>query len=172
MFIVSHLLRLGYNAAPLPIDTGVDLLAHWTTRSGESRVAQFQVKTTRSRRLSFSVTKKRLERWWSEGVNLIVVFWYDPTSPFSVVLPPSLLYMLTTGGYKYPTAPIVVGKTGARIVIGSQGPRMSFVRNRQNDVSAMVDRFDRLEATDGDPNFQPSYASFVSDGKRVIEIDP
>ena len=73
-YVASHLLRLGYNAVPLPIDSGVDLLAHWTTERGDSRVAQFQVKSTERRRMMFRLTAKQLERWWDEGINLVAVF--------------------------------------------------------------------------------------------------
>jgi hypothetical protein len=165
------LLRLGYNAMPLPVDTGVDLLAHWTTRSGESRVAQFQVKATERRRLTFRLTEKQLNRWWDELVNLIVVFWYEPTAPFCVVLPPSLCRMLTSGGFNDPRAPIRVVDTLTTIVLGSPGPKRVYIGNRHNDISRMVNRFDRIEATDDDSLHLPPYASWGSDGRALVDLD-
>ena len=170
-FVASHLLRLGYNAVPLPIDTGVDLLAHWTTKSGESRVAQFQVKTTQARRIAFRLTRAQLTRWWSEGINLAVVFWYDSAAPFTVVVPPSLSYMLTSGGHRDPRAPIRVGDL-ATLVFGSQGPNRAFVGNRRNDVSRMINRFDRIEATDEDYLHIRPYVSWSGDEKALLQFEP
>jgi hypothetical protein len=169
--VAGHLLRLGYNAMPLPVDTGVDLLAHWTTRSGDSRVAQFQVKSTERRRLTFRLTEKQLNRWWAEMINLVVVFWYEATAPFCVVLPPSLCYMLTSGGYKDRRAPIRVAETLTTIVVASPGPQRVYIGNRHNDISRMVNRFDRIEATDDDPLHIPRYACWASDGMALVQLD-
>jgi hypothetical protein len=170
-FVASHLLRLGYNATPLPIDMGVDLLAHWTTKSGESRVAQFQVKTTQQKRISFRLRKRQLERLWAEGINLVVVFWYEPASPFALVIPPSLSYMLTSGGHKDSRAPIRVGANGAILVFGSSGARRAHTRNRYHDLSAMIDRFDRIEATDEDYSVIRPYADWSTHDKALVEFD-
>ena len=91
-FVAAQLLRMGYNTSPLPVDTGVDLPAHWTTKSGESRVALLQVKSTAATRTTIRLNKTQLDRITGQGVNLIVVFWSDPQRPFALVLPPALSY--------------------------------------------------------------------------------
>jgi len=171
-FVAAQLLRMGYNTSPLPVNTGVDLLAHWTTKSGESRVFLLQVKSTALRRTTVRLNKTQLDRITAQGVNLVVVFWYDPHRPFAVVLPPALFNMLTSGGFNSPAAPIRSRPDGAAIVLMAHTQEHVFIRNRRTDVALMVNRFDRLAATDDDHHEIPDYAAWTSDVEGVLRILP
>jgi hypothetical protein len=80
--------------------------------------------------------------------------------------------MLTSGGYEDQRAPIRKTEAGATIVVASPGLRRAYIRNRHQDLSAMIDRYDRIEATDEDPYHIRSYANWSYDEKRMIHIDP
>jgi hypothetical protein len=171
-FVAAQLLRMGYNTIPLPVDTGVDLLAHWTTKSGDSRVALLQVKSTASWRTTIRLNKTQLDRITGQGVNLVVVFWGDPQRPFALVLPPALFYMLTSGGFKSPAAPIRNRPDGAVIVFAARSGEHVFIRNSRTDLGPMVNRFDRLAATDEDPHAIPDYAEWTSNDDGLLRIIP
>lgn len=171
-FVAAQLLRMGYNTNPLPVDTGVDLLAHWVTKNRDSRVALLQVKSTASRRTTIRLNKTQLDRITGQGINLVVVFWGDPQRPFALVLPPALFYMLTSGGFKSPAAPIRTRFDGATIVFTAQSQEHVFIRNVRTDLGPMVNRFDRLAATDEDPHAIPNYAAWTSDGEGLLRILP
>jgi len=169
-FVAGQLLRLGYNCSPLPVDTGVALLAHWLHESGESRVALVQVKTTEKRRSTVKLKKRQLEKMVEMGVNLIVVFWSDPQAPFALVVPPALLYMLTSGGFQDPKAPIRAKGEIYWIVFVEKEPQAVYVRNRFNDVSCMVNRFDRLAPTDEDHMMIPPYAEWSNGKHQLLKV--
>ena len=169
-YVAAQLLRMGYNTSPLPVDTGVDLLAHWTADGGDSRVALVQVKTTASRRTTIKLNKTQLDRITRQGVNLVVVFWYDPVRPFALVIPPALFYMLTSGGLKSPAAPIRTRPDGTVLVFRVRSKEHVFIRNKRTDVGPMVNRFDRLAATDEDPHAIPPYAEWTSDDEGLLRI--
>jgi hypothetical protein len=172
-FVAAQLLRMGYNTSPLPVDTGVDLLAHWTTRSGDSRVTLVQVKSTASKRTTIRLNKIQLDRITGQGVNLVLVFWGDPHRPFALVLPPALFYMLTSGGFKSPAAPIRKRPGGgAVIVVATSSHEHVFIWNRRTDLGPMVNRFDRLAATDEDPHAILDYAEWTSDDDGLLRIIP
>ncbi len=169
-YVAAQLLRLGYNTSPLPVDTGVDLLAHWMTKDGDSRVALLQVKTTASKRTKIRLDRAHVDRITSQGVNLVVVFWFDPDRPFALVIPPALFYMLTSGGSKSPSAPIRVRRDGVDLVFRVQTQEHVFIRNKRTDIGRMVNRFDRLAPTDEDPMPIPVYAEWTSDNEGLLRI--
>jgi hypothetical protein len=175
-FAASHLLRLGFNTVPLPVDTGVDLLAHryFTRFSTDPDAAhllfQFQVKTTTTDEYRASLPSKRVEEFWERGVNLIVVFWRDPTSPSAIVLPPSLLRMLSSGGFKDPRSPLVVTRGATSLRFIKNGERY-YIRNRDHDVTPMLNRFDLVESMHTDNGRCPEYAVWSDGGKSLIQFD-
>lgn len=171
-FVAAQLLSRGYNTSPLPVDTGVDLLAHWTTRSGDSRVALLQVKSTASGRTTIRLKKTQLDRVIGQRINLVVVFWGDPQRPFALILPPALFYMLTSGRFKSRAAPIRSRPGGTAIVFEARSQEHVFIRNLRTDLGPMVNRFDRLAATDEDPHAVPDYAEWTSDDKGLLQIAP
>jgi len=171
-FVAAQLLRMGFNTSPLPVDTGVDLLAHWTAKSGDSRAALVQVKSTVLKRTTIRLTKTQVDRITAQGVNLVLVFWGDPQRPFALVIPPALFYMLTSGGFKSPAAPIRIRAHGADIVVRASSQKDVFIRNLRTNLGPMVNRFDRLAATDEDPRAIPDYAEWTSDGDGLLRIIP
>jgi hypothetical protein len=175
-FVAAHLLRRGLNAAPLPIDTGVDLLAHRELRleppllQAEHEIYQYQVKTTATNEYRSSLPVKKVHDLWHKAINLIVVFWASDRPPSAVVLPPSLTYMLTSGGFEDPRAPFVM--TGDEVslrFIENEG--RYFIRNLDNEITAMLNRFDLLEPVGADTGQIPSYAHW-SDGPGLVACDP
>ncbi len=170
--VAAQLLRMGYNTSPLPVDTGVDLLAHWNTKSGDSRVALIQVKGTAASRTTITLNKAQFDRITGHGVNLAVVFWLDPECPFTLVIPPALFYMLTSGNFRSPAAPIRSRPAGATIVFVAKGRDRVFIRNLRTDLSLMVNRFDRLAASDEDPHAIPDYAEWATDDEGLLRIVP
>lgn len=168
-FVAGHLLRLGYNVAPLPVDSGVDLIAHWITETGDSRMCLVQVKTTQRKRTSIDFSMQQLDNAARQGVNLIIVFWHEVAVPFALVLPPSLVYMLTSGGFQDPTAPVRKSADAMTIVFESHGKNV-YIRNRKNDISGMINRFDRLAPTDVDHFVIPEYAQWSGASGQLVEI--
>lgn len=110
-FVASHLLRRGLNPASLPVDAGVDLLAHSLFKTdrpllhAEHELFQFQIKTT-ANEYKTTLRVEKVHELWHKAINLVVVFWANEKSPSAVVLPPSLIYMLTSGGFEDPRAPL------------------------------------------------------------------
>jgi hypothetical protein len=176
LFVVSHLLRRRLNAVPLPVDTGVDLLAHRELNleppllQAEHEFYQFQVKTTATNEYRSSLPVKKVHELWHKATNLIVVFWALDRTPSAVVLPPSLIRMLTSGGFEDPKAPfLMTGEEVSLRFIQSDG--LYFIRNQDHDITAMVNRFDRIEPVGTDTTHFPSYASW-SDGPGLVVFDP
>jgi hypothetical protein len=174
-YVASRLLRRGLNPAPLPVDTGVDLLAHRELKldlllhQAEHELYQFQVKTTATKEYRASLPVKKVDELWHKVINLVVVFWAKDKDPSAVVLPPSLIRLLTSGGFEDPRAPFVM--TGGEVslkFIESDG--RYFIRNRDNEVTAMRNRFDRIEPIGTDTGQFPEYASW-SDGKGLVVFD-
>jgi hypothetical protein len=169
-FVASHLLRLGYNAMPMPVDSGIDLVAHSMTKHAESVIALFQIKTTKNRRCSFRLTDKAFQRLWRDVINVVVVFWDDPALPIAVVVPPSLLYMYTSGGHKDPRAPLRLRNGEVRFVFRRTGPRQVCIRNREHDISPMVNRFGLIEHIGHDTTTIPPYASWSDSPTSLISL--
>lgn len=175
-FVAAHLLRRGFNSCPLPVDTGVDLLAHRELRlerlllQVEHELYQFQIKTTATSEYRASLPVRKIHELWHKSINLVVVFWSVETAPTAIILPPSLIRMLTSGGFEDARAPLLT--TGDEVslrVTESEG--RYFLRNRDNDITEMRNRFDRIEPIGMDTSAFPPYASW-SDGKGLIAIDP
>lgn len=174
-FVASHLLRLGLNASPLPVDTGVDLLAHRELKldmmllQAEHELYQFQVKTTATNEYRASLPVRRVHELWHKAINLVVVFWAKEIAPSAIVLPPSLIRMMTSGGFESPKAPFNMTTDNVTLRIMEREGRY-FIRNLHNEVSAMRNRFDRIEPIGIDTCQLPNYALW-SDGKGLIEFD-
>jgi hypothetical protein len=144
LFVAAHLLRRGLNSAPLPVDTGVDLLAHGEVNfevpllQAEHELYQFQVKTTTINQYSESMPVRKVHDLWHKAINLVVVFWSKETAPSAVVLPPSLIRMLTSGGFEDSKSPLLATRNEVSLkVIESEG--RYFIRNRNNEITAMRD---------------------------------
>jgi hypothetical protein len=176
LFVAAHLLRRGLNCSPLPVDTGVDLLAHRELNLGiavfqaEHELYQFQVKTTTTSEYRASLQVRKVHDLWHKAINLVVVFWSVETAPTAIILPPSLIRMLTSGGFEDPMAPLLT--TGDEVslrVIESEG--RYFIRNRDHDITAMRNRFDRIEPIGVDTCQFPPYA-YWSDGEGLVAFDP
>jgi hypothetical protein len=175
MFVAAQLVRLGFNAAPLPVDTGVDLLAHRQVRYHdenfvpEQELYQFQVKTTSRKDFSLSpMPVKKVYEFWLKSINLIVVFWPRAKTPTSIVLPPSLVYMLTSGGFKDARAPIDITRDLVTIRFIEKEGRY-YIRNQKNEITPMLNRFDRIEPAGEFDAIIPCYAGW-SEGPGLIEF--
>ncbi len=175
-FVAAHLLRRGLNSSPLPVDTGVDLLAHREMRlemvlhQAEHELYQFQVKTTATKEYRASLPVRKVHDLWHKAINLVVVFWSVETAPTSIVIPPSLIRLLTSGGFEDPKAPLLTAGDEVSLRVIESGGRY-FIRNLDNEITAMRDRFDRIEAIGVDTGQFPPYV-FWSEGKGLLEFDP
>lgn len=175
LFVASYLLRVGLNPATLPVDTGVDLIAHRIFQTdlllhqAEHEIYQFQVKTTARQEYNSSLEVKKFNELWHKNINLIIVFWNNFYHPISVILPPSLIRMLTSGGFEDPNAPFITKRNKVTIRIFERNNRY-FIRNQNHEITRMVNRFDRIEPINTDTGMFPTYACW-SDGKALVEID-
>jgi len=77
--------------------------------------------------------------------------------------------MLTSGGFESPKSPLVATGDEVSLRVIKSGERF-FLRNRDNDISGMVNRFDLIEPLGVDTFELPAYASW-SDGAGLIDID-
>jgi hypothetical protein len=176
LFVAAHLLRRSLNSAPLPVDTGVDLLAHREMRLGmvlhqaEHELYQFQVKTTTTSEYRASLPVRKVHHLWHKAINLVVVFWSVDTDPTAIVLPPSLIRMLTSGGFEDPKAPLVTTGDEASLRVIESGGRY-YIRNQDNEITAMRNRFDRIEPIGIDTGQPPDYACW-SDDEGLVAFDP
>lgn len=175
-FVAAHLLRRGLNSSPLPVDTGVDLLAHRELNLGvlllqaEHELYQFQVKTTKTSEYRASLPVRKVHDLWHKAINLVVVFWSEESAPSAIIIPPSLIQMLTSGGFEDPKAPLqTVGDEVSLRVIESGG--RYFIRNRDHEITAMKNRFDRIEPIGVDTSQFPPYACWA-DGAGLVAFDP
>jgi hypothetical protein len=168
-FVAGHLLRLGLNAMPLTVDSGVDLLGHLVTEYGDSRVYQFQVKTTARPIAQFNFEREKFRRLYTQNINLVVVFWSEPSNPLALVLPPRLLRMMTSGGYEAPHAPIRMQRDLISMRVERRDSRV-YVRNRYHEFTRMVNRFDLVEASDIDTIHLPEYCCW-GEAPSLIEFD-
>jgi hypothetical protein len=175
-FVAAHLLRRGLNAATLTVDTGVDLLAHREMdlkvfmHQAEHELYQFQVKTTATNEYRASLPVKKVHELWHKAINMVVVFWAIETSPAAIVLPPSLIRFLTSGGFEDPKAPLVMTGDDVSLRFIESGGRY-FIRNRDNEITAMLNRFDRIEPIGVDTGMGPDYVHW-SEGKGLVAFDP
>lgn len=175
LFVAAHLLRRGLNSAPLPVDTGVDLLAHREMNLGmvlhqaEHELYQFQVKTTTTSEYRASLPERKVHDLWHKAINLVVVFWSVEAAPTAIVLPPSLVRMFTSGGFEDPKAPLVTTGDEVSLRVIESGGRY-FIRNQDNEITVMRNRFDRIEPIGIDTGQLPDYA-FLSYDKGLVTID-
>jgi hypothetical protein len=175
-FVAAHLLRRGLNPAPLAVDIGVDLLAHREFKTAdlllpqaEHEVYQFQIKTTATNEYRSSLPIKKVNQLWHKVINLVVVFWANEKTPSAVVLPPSLIRMLTSGGFEDPRAPLVMtGDVVSLRFIESNG--RYFIRNSDHEITAMLNRFDRIEPIGIDTGMFPPYACWA-DRPALVAFD-
>lgn len=174
-FVAAQLLRRGLNAATAPVDSGVDILAHQEVHQkvpllqAEHLVYQFQVKTTATNEYRASLPVRKVHELWHKIINLIVVFWNERDIPKAVVIPPSLIRMLTTGGFDDPRAPLSLrnGKVSLRVL--RRGDEY-FIRNRNNSISPMLNRFELVEPIGTDTGMFPPYASW-GEGRQTVNIE-
>ncbi len=164
------MIRIGWNANILPVDTGIDIVAHRAGESGDAEIAQCQVKTTLRGTYQATMDSERLRSIWQDAINLVVVFWDTVNRPESIVIPPRLLHMLTSGNFQDPKAPLDLRKDKATLKIFRAGGRF-FVRNRANEITLMRDRFDLIEPTYVDVNALPEYAIWSDRDGTLLEID-
>ena len=175
LLIAGHLLRRNYNTALLTVDTGIDLVAHKEIvlesmhHQAEYETYLFQIKTTAGNEYQASFSTKKFNEIWFRGINLIVVFWSDESLPAIIIIPPNLLRMLTSGGFEAPEAPLLPTKGRVNLRIFRKNRRF-FIRNRWNEITSMLNRFDRLQSCTCDTGMFPHYATWGS-GKTLIEFD-
>jgi hypothetical protein len=175
-FVASELLRRGLNPFLSPVDTGVDLFAHQEfiphtpLLHAVHKVFLFQVKTTARDEYKVSISTRTVHDWWHKRINLVIVFWKEDSQPTCLILPPSLLHMLTSGGFDDPKAPLKIGTRKISLRVFRRGTRL-YMRNMHNDLTAMQNRFDRIESIDSDSQIIPSYAVW-GDGSGLLQIEP
>ena len=171
-FIAAELLRRGFNAMVAPVDTGVDVIAHSVFKrevpllSAEHELFLFQVKTTSLDEYVASLSTRTVHEFIHKKMNLIVVFWPEGGVPSSIVLPPSLICMLTSGGFDDLRAPMKIGKKSVTLRVIRRGERY-FLRNQANEITLMLNRFDRIESILSDPQMLPPYAVWGDDAGLV-----
>ena len=164
--VLSHLLRWGLNPQLIAVDTGIDIVAQ---KGNES--FHFQVKTTKNRTAKFSFSESKLVALWEENINLVVVMWAVETKPQILVLPPSLLHMATSGGFNNPCAPIYLKNKRANLRVVFERNGSVYLRERQNDFTPMLSRFDLVESIENDSLQLPTYAYWSSTEKRLLSFE-
>ena len=148
------------------VDSGVDLVAQ---RPEKSEIYyKFQVKTTSNAKANFKLTEEQFANLYKSGINLIVVS-LATTEPEALILPPSLVYMMTSGGSSSPEAPLRIQHQNVRFYVIFRAGRI-FVRNLKNEFTFMKDRFDLLEDTEIDPYHIPNYAGWSDNPAQLIEF--
>jgi hypothetical protein len=78
--------------------------------------------------------------------------------------------MLTSGGFEDPKAPLVTTGEEVSLRVIESGGRY-FIRNLDNEITAMRNRFDRIEPVGVDTGQPPDYAHW-SDDKGLVAFDP
>lgn len=107
---------------------------------------------------------------WRDAINLIMVFWEQNSTPSSIVIPARLVGMLTSGGLRDPNAPLCIRGGKVSVKVFKKGDRY-FIRNKYNEVSDLLNRFDLLDTTDLDMDTLPEYAEWSDDEKTLISFD-
>lgn len=166
--VMAHLLKRGYVAMSATVDTGVDVIAH--ARHDPDRIVKFQVKTTTINDISLRFENTRLEEFWTDHINLCVVFWQS-IEPAAVVFPAGLIHMMTTGGFENSRAPIRRGSTHTSFRVRMLEDGTVYVRNKSQIYTQMVNRFDLADDIGADTYRIPGYAIWSDDPKRVIDFD-
>ena len=175
-FVASELLRRGLNPFLSPVDTGIDLFAHQEfiphapLLHAVHDVFLFQIKTTAVDEYKDSISTRTVHEWWHKRINLVIVFWSENSQPTCLILPPSLLHMLTSGDFDDRKAPLKIGTQKVTLRVFRRGTRL-YIRNMHNDLTAMQNRFDRIESVDSDSQMMPLYAVW-DDGDGLLQIEP
>ncbi len=175
-FVASELLRRGLNPFLSPVDTGIDLVAHQEfiphvpLLHAVHDIFLFQVKTTAVDEYKDSISTRTVHEWWHKRINLVIVFWSENSQPTCLILPPSLIHMLTSGGFDDPKAPLRIGTRNVALRVLRRGTRF-YMRNKHNDLSVMQNRFDRIESVDSDSQMLPQYAKW-DDGDGLLRVEP
>ncbi len=176
-FVAAQLLRRGLNAATAPVDSGVDILAHAELDlkepllHAEHLVYQFQVKTTATKEYRASLPVAKVHELWHKVINVIVVFWGVREVPSAIVIPPSLIRMLTTGGFDNPRAPLRLRDEKVSLRFFRRGNEY-YVRNKSNSLTALLNRFELIEPIGTDTGVFPPYASWGEGKQKVVNIEP
>ena len=170
-WVAAELLRSGFNVNILPVDSGVDLVATKTAGlETELELYQIQVKTTAQRRGTFSFSKEKFRHYIESGVNLIVVSCPKNSTAKCVVFPFSLLYMMTSGGFKDDKSPLKTDQKKIYFRIEFNDKEI-FIRNRKNPFTPLLNRFNLLESVDADPYSIPKWAFWSEVDGQLIEFD-
>jgi hypothetical protein len=175
-FVASELLRRGLNPFLSPVDTGIDLVAHQEfiphipLLHAVHDMFLFQVKTTAVDEYKVSISTRTVHEWWHRRINLVIVFWSENSHPTCLILPPSLLHMLTSGGFDAPEAPLKLGTRKVTLRVFRRASRF-YMRNMHNELTAMQNRFDRIESVESDSQMLPPNAEW-DDGEGLLRIEP
>jgi hypothetical protein len=171
-WVAANLLRAGFNANVLPVDTGVDLLASKKSPYSDDLVLyKVQVKTTAGVRASIRFPKSKIDDFVSSCVNLVVVQWPEQGVPRCVVFTPRLLHMMTSGGFQDPAAPLRASGEFINMTVKFAPDGGVFVRNRRNPFTAVANRLDLIESVECDPTALPGYAVWSANKGQLIEFD-
>lgn len=167
------LLRQGFNAAPQPVDEGIDLLASKQSEYvPDFDIYLLQVKTTAKSVATIRIPQSKFKSYLENRVNLIVVHWPNEYSPRCLVLPPTLLHMATSGGHKMAEALIRVSDDFINLQVEFHTDDQIYLQNRHNPFTAMKNRLDLIESTNkADISQLPLYARWSDLDKRLIEFD-
>jgi hypothetical protein len=79
--------------------------------------------------------------------------------------------MLTSGGFEDPRAPLNMTGNNVSLRVIKSNDRY-FIRNDEHEITAMLNRFDRIEAIGTDTTHYPPYAFWADDRHWVVAFDP
>ena len=174
--VAAHLLRHGFNPSAPLVDIGVDLIAYRVLypKVDIDQVDQiqynFQVKTTVRNEYKVPMPTNKFKEFWTNAINLMIVFWSEGLEPAVLVLPPRLINMLTSGGFRDPNAPLTTTTDSVSLRF-MRKENLYYVRNLHNEITPMINRFDLVESIDIDTNSLPEYACWSDDEKTLVIID-
>jgi hypothetical protein len=174
--VAAHLLRHRFNPSAPLVDIGVDLIAYRVLypKMDIDHVDQiqynFQVKTTVRNEYKVPMPTNKFKEFWTKAINLMIVFWPESLEPAVLVLPPRLINMLTSGGFRDPNAPLTTTTDSVSLrFMRKEG--LYYVRNLYNEITPMINRFDLVESIDIDTTMLPEYACWSDDEKTLVIID-
>ncbi|NVN91286.1 MAG: hypothetical protein HXX11_11885 [Desulfuromonadales bacterium] len=171
-WVAACLLRRGFNANVLPVDTGVDLLATKKSRySDDMMLYKIQVKTTAGLRAIIRFEKSKIDNLIQSRVNLVLVSWPSIGEPRCAVFSPRLLQMMTSGGFNDTNAPLRATGDFINMTVKFTDEGGVFVRNQMNPYTPVVNRLDLIEPVDCDVYSLPDYAMWSDIEGRLIDFD-
>ena len=112
----------------------------------------------------------KFKEFWTKAINLMIVFWSESLEPAVLVLPPRLINMLTSGGFRDPNAPLTTTTDSVSLRF-MRKENLYYVRNLHNEITPMINRFDLVESIDIDTISLPEYACWSDDEKTLVIID-